>query len=316
MITFLYCIDENYNPQALASINSLLQKVSEQINIVIIHKNPDSFSNYKKAITKSPSLKNIKIIKFVNKDYIFPEVDNSHVSEATYYRLFLSEILDDQIQNLIYIDADVICINNPIPALYDTFRKFKVSNFTIGAKTTDKYGEIEGNTLFERLGIFNSYFNAGVMLINFDHWKNKHTTSELLKTLDEIHSKIQYWDQDVLNKYFDGKYYELDSNLNFLLNVNYEYSNNDLINIEKNTIFLHYVGSTKPWSIEGVFKNTSNYYQESYRSIAQETYHIETAWRTNDIKLLISNIINLKIFSLKKPIGLVYSFIKKLRIKE
>ena len=104
MITFLYCIDENYNPQALASINSLLQKVSEKINIVIIHKNPDSFNNYKKAITKSPTLKNIKIIKFVNKDYIFPEVENSHVSEATYYRLFLSEILDDQIQNLIYID--------------------------------------------------------------------------------------------------------------------------------------------------------------------------------------------------------------------
>ena len=62
MITFLYCIDENYNPQALASINSLLQKVSEQINIVIIHKNPDSFNNYKKALTKSPTLKNIKII--------------------------------------------------------------------------------------------------------------------------------------------------------------------------------------------------------------------------------------------------------------
>ena len=27
--------------------------------------------------------------------------------------------------------------------------------------------------------------------------------------------KDKFWDQDVLNKFYDGKYYELDNNLNY-----------------------------------------------------------------------------------------------------
>ena len=50
MNNFLYCLDENYNFQALTSIFSLLDNVDEKVNIYVIHKNPKSFSVIKKKL--------------------------------------------------------------------------------------------------------------------------------------------------------------------------------------------------------------------------------------------------------------------------
>ena len=44
MLNFVYCFDENYNSQALTSINSLLQQTSKPVNIYIIHENPKTFN--------------------------------------------------------------------------------------------------------------------------------------------------------------------------------------------------------------------------------------------------------------------------------
>ena len=41
-LNFLYCFDENYDKQAFASMISYLDKVSESINIFVIH-NTDKF---------------------------------------------------------------------------------------------------------------------------------------------------------------------------------------------------------------------------------------------------------------------------------
>ena len=35
------------------------------------------------------------------------------MSEATYFRIFVEEYIDIDIDYFIYLDADIICINNP-----------------------------------------------------------------------------------------------------------------------------------------------------------------------------------------------------------
>ena len=39
----VYCFDSNYNIQALCSINSLINNSDTEINLHIIHDNPESF---------------------------------------------------------------------------------------------------------------------------------------------------------------------------------------------------------------------------------------------------------------------------------
>ena len=52
MINLLYCLDENYNYQALTSMISVLDKSTIKINLYVIHKNLHSFGNVPKIINK------------------------------------------------------------------------------------------------------------------------------------------------------------------------------------------------------------------------------------------------------------------------
>ena len=55
MINLLYCFDDNYNYQAFSSIISILDKVNEDINIFVIHKNKksDNFFHIRLKIIKT-----------------------------------------------------------------------------------------------------------------------------------------------------------------------------------------------------------------------------------------------------------------------
>ena len=64
---------------------------SEKINIYIIHKDPKTFSEYLSRINKHPNLSSIKIDKFDIPNFSFPNVEGTHVSEATYYRFFIEK---------------------------------------------------------------------------------------------------------------------------------------------------------------------------------------------------------------------------------
>ena len=75
----------------------------------------------------------------------------------------------------------------------------------ISAKT--EYQFSEENEDITRLNKKGPYFNAGVMVINFDLWKNKLLDQKLLEHMKLIENDIKYWDQDVLNSYFDEKYF-------------------------------------------------------------------------------------------------------------
>ena len=60
-----------------------------------------------------------------------------------------------------------------------------------------------------------------------------------------------YWDQDVLNKYYDDKFYELDENLNYKINF-FEKDYTNLLTDNSEINIVHYSGKFKPWSIRGI----------------------------------------------------------------
>ena len=54
------------------------------------------------------------------------------------------------------------------------------------------------------------------MFINLKKWREDKITDALIDTMDNIKESIQYWDQDVLNSYFDGDYFEIQEKFNFI----------------------------------------------------------------------------------------------------
>ena len=71
MLNFVYCFDENYNSQALTSINSLTHHATEKINLFIIHENPETFND---SIINKENLECLNIYQIVDEDIDFVQV--------------------------------------------------------------------------------------------------------------------------------------------------------------------------------------------------------------------------------------------------
>ena len=269
-LNFVYCFDDNFNYQALTSIKSLLDKLTKKANIFIIHKNIKSFNKISNLISKHDNLSSLHGYQFDSSKVNLPPI-KSHVSEATFYRLFMSQYLPKSIEFLVYLDADIICVNDPTSKLMETFSQLNFESSVVAA-WSERTKE-QNSTVFDRLNLkSDNYFNAGVLLINFNKWVKQDVESNLSKILNLRFYELDEYDQDILNIYFDGQFRKLDDNLNYHAFGGQDEKLYDYI--KKNVYFLHYIGKGKPWSIENFIYSTSKFYQKEYKKLGFKKPHL------------------------------------------
>tara|TARA_B100000029_G_scaffold27666_1_gene27007 strand:- start:548 stop:1525 length:978 start_codon:yes stop_codon:yes gene_type:complete len=321
MINFVYCFDENYNFQAFSSMISLLDKVSEKVNIFVIHRIQNRFDFIPDAITKHKNLNKIEIKKFQKNINDYPNLFNSHVSEATYYRLFIEDYLPEDIEFFVYLDADIICVQDPIDNIKFSLNQLRESTKMISAKTEiNNNSDIDADSeIFNRLGIkSHTYFNAGLILVNYKLWFREKPKKDFLKILNDKGENLFFWDQDILNIYFDGRYLELDKRLNYVIDLatyiytllrKYKHKKLSSEDVQNENFFVHYAGSHKPWSVDGIACNLSEFYHENFRKINKNKYHLVHKRKRLSVLYLIKNIFNLNLFKIRYFFGFIKSFI-------
>ena len=294
MLNFVYCLDENYNTQCICSIYSLLENVDEKIKITLIHQDEDKMCEIPSNILNHQYLEAIVIKDKISLLKEYPMIGGAHVSEATYYRLNIDSYFNDKEDFIVYLDCDIICIENPLPSIKETINKIKKSNKVIAATTEGDLVCHGKSNLKMKSG---KYFNAGVLIINIDMWRQKEITQKLLLKLEQIKKEIIFWDQDVLNSYFDGSFVELDENLNH--QVKMEDKSKEKIKNSDGVLFLHYSGKFKPWTVRGAYNSNSQYFQSIFRSLYNEKYFIDYNYKVNALKDLFYGILTLRIFFLE-----------------
>ena len=305
-INILYCFDENYNLQALTSINSLLDEVSEKVDIYIIHNNPDTFNSLSKNIESHKNTRSINITKFEKENLNFPNVVNSHVSEATYYRLFIERLLPNTLNNVLYLDADIICIADPIKEIKENFNNLSNTKTTV-ASVFENFSPTEIKELEKRLNINgNNYFNAGVMFIDLEKWRKKSIESLSLKIIKEKNKELKFWDQDILNIIFNDDVSEISNSLNYIINIEKQTT------IPKATRFIHYAGSFKPWTVRGAIEKNSIHYMNQFRKLGLGKFHITHSWKISSMSYLIKSIMSLKIKNTRYPFSFILKVIRTL----
>ena len=114
---------------------SLLDAVSENINIHILHNDLETLKNIPSKITDHTNLSKLSKHEFKDTNLNFPNLETSHVSQATYYRLFISEYIKVESASIVYIDADMICISDPITSIQKTISELQKSGLLVAAKT-------------------------------------------------------------------------------------------------------------------------------------------------------------------------------------
>jgi lipopolysaccharide biosynthesis glycosyltransferase len=168
-----------------------------------------------------------------------------YITSASYYRIFLSELLPENVHTILYLDADII-VNSSIKELLRT----DLQNTPLAAiKEAQPHNP-------ERLGIFPpyDYFNAGVLLMNLIEWRKHNYADTLKRNIISAPEKYIIHDQDLLNEFFHDKVKYLHPNWNHqtaLYGPGKAYlENRYMVSVEElfnGPVVIHFTGWLKPW---------------------------------------------------------------------
>lgn len=170
------------------------------------------------------------------------------LTAATNYRLLLGEILPSEITRILYLDADTITHSSLAPA-YST----DLNGAVIGAVRDAGGPWAAGRLMWRRLGVSPSspYFNAGVLLIDLDHWRAEAVGEKCLDFLRR--EKTRWGDQDALNVILEGRWLELARRWNLQTSDVGDYSfawahwPQDIEDALRAPSVVHFTEPNKPW---------------------------------------------------------------------
>lgn len=184
----------------------------------------------------------------------------SHVTLATYYRLFLTKLLPSSIHKIIYLDGDMI-VRHDISHLWNT----DIKDYAIGV-VHDMDEKRHANLNRLPYPMQTGYFNAGMMLINLDYWRSHDCLASFITFISEHTDVIIYHDQDVLNSvlYDKKKWVPLTYNFQsgFLYNEKTTKDYPKSLDIEvastmKDAAVIHFSTPTKPWMLDSFHPYTA-----------------------------------------------------------
>lgn len=141
------------------------------------------------------------------------ELQHITASAATYYRLFITELLPSTVERVIYLDCDLV-VKDDLRKLWDA--DFKDAYVLAVQDMWVPYVSSVKGVPYEELGIptDSKYFNAGVLVINLKKWRAENVTTKAIDFLRTYRQTIRAHDQDVLNSLFAGQWGELDPGWN------------------------------------------------------------------------------------------------------
>lgn len=226
---------------------------------------------------KNVSIRFFNVLTKVSEYYL---AANEHIAIETYYRFLIQSILP-QYDKVLYLDGDLVC-NKDVAELYQT----NVDGYMLAAvRDPDMGGQmnISGSEviryLVREVQMKNpyDYFQAGVLLLNTAEMRKAYTVEEWLSFAQK---RYKYMDQDVLNRYCQGRVLYLDMAWNVLIDCNnyrvpvlIKASAGDVYQeyhkARENPYIVHFAGFQKPWNQRGVD------FEEEFWKYARDTPYYE-----------------------------------------
>lgn len=237
--------DNNYAPYCGTMICSLLENNKYDFNIHIIF---DNLSDENKTKLKNLIISYNSLCTFhkINIDLNTKQVEGSRaLPNTTYYRLLLSSLMPNDIHKVLYLDCDIIILQD-ISYLYT----INLLEYSVAAIADLKCMPLNGEHRNNMSIPYNeTYFNAGIMLINLDYWRNNNIEKQLLNIINS--KPLFFHDQDALNYVLKGTWYMLPPQACYLnlcpIELLYFKTKNDLYAYLNDIKIIHYISNIKPW---------------------------------------------------------------------
>ena len=259
-----YGIDNNYIRCCATSIVSFLKNnLHKNFHFHIVSSKIDKTSiNILKLLAEQY---NFNISIYIIDDNYFNKLPTQKAFPTSMYFRFLLPIFNKNLSKILYVDADIICLNN-IKKLLSFDLK---DNIIAAVPDTKDMNEARNNDLNLKNHI---YFNSGMMLINIQKWNEYDIFNKLIDILSNNMYNFKFPDQDALNLILTQKILYLPRKFNYF-NGFYPWHKDSISN--KEIILLHFTSSPKPWDLGWEVSSMSNEYNRDLYKI----YENQTPWK-------------------------------------
>lgn len=251
-INIVMTTDKNYIVPTMVTISSILSSSeSDHLFHIYILCAPDldfKSRDMLKGMEKRDSRVRVQFIEIADTrlDHV---VTTAHIPVASYYRLYISRMLEEE--RCLFIDGDMI-VRGDLSDVYNTELGdcYAAAVRDFGIQT--HMSEYADYARYLGIASMDDYVNAGFMLFNLKKIRDEQIGGQMIGAIDHGY---KYMDQDILNKYFNGKIKILPLKYDFFTEYygstdNMEltgYSREEMRNIGQEACVLHFTGPFKPW---------------------------------------------------------------------
>lgn len=266
-MNILLASDDNYAPLLGVTIYSLLKNNETDFNEINIFVLDDGISdiNKDKLYEISGDFKCDVVLSFIEHDDI-SKVLNMDIkatrSLSTFARLFATSLLDESIDKILYMDCDALVVDS-LKELWETDISYYECAAVVDAGPTYI-------NMFLDLPEDETHFNAGLLLINLEKWRENNLEKKFLDFIIKNNGEVFHNDQGVINVICRNKILKLPPKCNILspfFEVSYEnvlkfynldsyYSKELVEDAVNNPVFIHLTQfvNGRPW-----FTNATNH---------------------------------------------------------
>lgn len=177
--------------------------------------------------------------------------------KVVYARLLMEDLLPEDIERIIYLDCDML-VRAPIEKLYE----MDLGGHSLGAVEDAPTPFIMGRRdMRQNVGIFDTadpYFNSGMLLVDLPKWRAVNVKAEVAVLAGKGWIGRLYYDQDVLNVIFKGRWQMLPWRWNTI--------DAHLAHEALHPSIVHYTRDAKPWGLlAGMLRSSA--YSRWYRHV-------------------------------------------------
>lgn len=288
-MNIVLCTDENYAMPCGVCVTSIFENnKEEECNVYILTKGLDKVTISRFEQLAATYNQKINIVN-IDSSILDGLKVSERFSEAIYYRFLIPDLLDSE--KALYLDCDII-VTKKITDLWNT----DISKCAC-AVVEDQNGD--DVRLHNRIEMYSTYFNSGVLLMNLDYWRQHNLKEQLVEYIYQNPERCLYPDQDALNSLLENQVVFLD----------YKYNYQELMRQPVDNLFLHrskwseahkyvtelpnvvhYTAPIKPWHIE-----CSHNYKNLFLDYKQKSpwNAVKLRWKLSFRMRLLNNIIKL-----------------------
>jgi len=250
-MNLLFAIDDNVTQQLMTTLYSIKQNSTfEKYSVYVIQDQKLRKNDEIKSFCQKLGMHYHPVI--IDDDQFDDAPTTDRYPKTIYYRLLAYKYLPKNIKRILYLDIDILVINDLKP-LYTIDLK---SYWYAAASHTSL--DVTDNINKLRLGNYEAegYFNSGIMLMDLQAIRENVKAEDIFNYINKMGAALLLPDQDILNGLYGqnimripDELYNYDARMNPLY---YAKSNGewDIDWVIDHTAILHFCGRDKPWRSE------------------------------------------------------------------